>query len=106
MITNGSSNSITLRVDLDFSAGVNLSFSGYLIQGVCDKAENVDPLMFEKNSSCDVEVDPEGNQIILQNCTNELVDTGGFEIIIRNCTDCVEVYIVGKCGCRMSASKG
>ena len=52
--------------------------------------------MFEKTGSCDIEVDMEGNQLILYNCTDGIVDEGNLEIIIRSCTNCVEVYIIGR----------
>ena len=90
------SNFITLRADLDTSAGANSSLSGYIIREVCNGAENVNPLMFSENTGlCDTEVDMEGNQLILYNCTDRMVDEGDLEIIIRNCTNCMEVYIAG-----------
>ena len=91
-------NSVILRVDLDFNviAGVNTSYSGYKIQGVCNGTENVDPLMFDKTSLCEVQVDPKGNQLIFHNCTDGILDMQDFDVIIRKCTNCVEVYIVGR----------
>ena len=110
-LTNGSTrihlstsplnNSVILHVDLDvsISAGVNTSYSGHVIQGVCNGAENVDPLIFNKTSLCEVKVDPKRNRLnllILHNCTDGMLDMQDFDVIIRNCTNCVEVYIIGK----------
>ena len=102
--TSGSSDSsgssltdfVTLHVDLGLIASANLSFSGHIIQGVCDGAQNINPMVFEKTSSCDVEVDIEENQLILHNCTVGMFDEGDFDIITRNCSNCFELYILGE----------
>ena len=90
---------ITLRIDLNVSSYLDLNgttFHGYNIQGVCDGAKEVNPLMFEKSSSCDVGVGPDRNHLTLHNCTDEIVCSSDCGIVIRNCTTCVELYIVGE----------
>ena len=96
---NGADNSSYVRVNLDASAyeiSNTTSYNGHIIYQACDGAENVDPLLFEESSSCDVEIDSERNQLLLHNCTEGEINPGDSRIILRSCLSFTDVCILGE----------
>ena len=74
----------------------NASYSGGVVT-VCEGAEDVNPLMFEREmiSQCNTEVEYNKTQITLSNCSM-VVDQARAGIILTNCSNCIQLYILSE----------